>query len=70
MHCLWRAVDLNGDEIDIIVHKRKDKHGAKLFFQKVIKRPASRTNQESHYRIFRDRAFVEWGRARCVQNLA
>jgi putative transposase len=24
----------------------------------------------SHYRIFRDRAFVEWGRASCVQNLA
>jgi putative transposase len=24
----------------------------------------------SHYRIFRDRAFVEWGRASCVQYLA
>jgi putative transposase len=24
----------------------------------------------SHYRVLRDRAFVEWGRASCVQNLA
>jgi putative transposase len=24
----------------------------------------------SHYRVYRDRAFVEWGRASCVQNLA
>jgi putative transposase len=23
----------------------------------------------SHYRVFRDRAFVEWGGASCVQNL-
>jgi putative transposase len=23
-----------------------------------------------HYRVFRDRAFVEWVRASCVQNLA
>ncbi len=24
----------------------------------------------SHYRVFLDRAFVEWARASCVQNLA
>jgi putative transposase len=24
----------------------------------------------SHYRVFLDRVFVEWGRANCVQNLA
>jgi putative transposase len=24
----------------------------------------------SNYRVFRKRAFVEWGRASCVQNLA
>ncbi|WP_415229627.1 DDE-type integrase/transposase/recombinase [Psychromonas sp.] len=25
MHYLWRAVDQDGDEIDILVQKRKDK---------------------------------------------
>jgi putative transposase len=26
--------------------------------------------KRSHYRVFRDRAFVEWGRVSCVQSLA
>ena len=146
LHYLWRAVDQDGDEIDILVQKRKDKHAAKLFFKKLLKgqqaapikivtdklRSYSAAKKElmpwvehstqqyennrcelshqpgrqqerqmrkfksqgqaqrflsfhgvnnlfrlgrnsmkgSHYRIFRDRAFVEWGRASCVQNLA
>ncbi|WP_255409404.1 DDE-type integrase/transposase/recombinase [Glaciecola sp. 33A] len=47
LHCLWQAVNEDGDEIDILVQKRKNKHAAKLF-QKVIKRPTIRTNQHSH----------------------
>jgi putative transposase len=147
LHYLWRAVDLNGDEIDIFVQKRKDKHAAKLFFKKLLKgqqaspikivtdklrsysaakkelmpcvehscqqhennkcelshQPSRQQERQmrkftsqgqaqrfaschgvvnnlfrfgrhlmkaSHYRIFRDRAFVEWDRASCVQNLA
>jgi putative transposase len=147
VHSLWRAVDQDGDEIDILVQKRKDKHAAKRFFKKLLKgqqaspikivtdklRSYSAAKKElmpcvehstqqyennrcelshqpdrqqerqmrkfksqgqaqrflschgvlnnlfrlgrhsmkaSHYRIFRDRAFVEWGRASCVQNLA
>ena len=147
LHYLWRAVDQDGDEIDILVQERKDKHAAKLFFKKLLKgqqaapikivtdklRSYSAAKKElmpcvehstqqyennrcelshqpgrqqerqmrkfksqgqaqrflsfhgvvnnlfrlgrnsmkgSHYRIFRDRAFVEWGRASCVQNLA
>jgi putative transposase len=147
LHYLWRAVDEGGDEIDILVQKRKNKYAAKLFFKKLLKgqqaapikivtdklRSYSAAKKElmpcvehstqhyennrcelshqpgrqqerqmrkfksqgqaqrflschgvvnnlfrlgrhsmkgSHYRIFHDRAFVEWGRASCVQNLA
>jgi putative transposase len=34
LHSLWRAVNQDGDEIDILVQKRKDKHTAKRFFKK------------------------------------
>ena len=37
LHYLWRAVDSNGDEIDILVQKRKDKRAAIRFFKKLIK---------------------------------
>ncbi len=36
-HYLWRAVDQDGDEIDILVQKRKDKSAAKRFFKKLLK---------------------------------
>jgi putative transposase len=32
VHYLWRAVDQDGDEIDILVHKHKDKKAASRFF--------------------------------------
>ncbi|MFT5996464.1 MAG: putative transposase [Glaciecola sp.] len=147
LHYLWRAVDQDGDEIDILVQKRKDKKAASRFFRKLLKdqqaspikivtdklrsysaakkelipsvehsaqhyennrcefshQPSRQqerqmrkfTSQvqaqrflschgvvinlfrlgrhfmkESHYRVLRDRAFVEWDRASCVQNLA
>jgi transposase-like protein len=34
---LWRAVDQDGDVIDILVQKRKDKRAAKRFFKKLLK---------------------------------
>jgi putative transposase len=37
IHYLWRAVDQDGDEFDILVQKRKDKHAAKRFFKKLLK---------------------------------
>jgi putative transposase len=147
LHYLWRAVDQDGDEIDILVQKRKDKHAAKCFFKKLLKgqqtaplkivtdklrsysaakrkimpnvdhstqqyennrcelshQPSRQQERQmrkfksqgqaqrflschgtvnnlfrlgrhsmkaSNYRVFLDRAFVEWGRASCVQNLA
>jgi putative transposase len=146
VHYLWRAVDHDGDEIDILVQKRKDKKAAIRFFLKLLKgqqatpimivtdklRSYSAAKKElipdvehstqqyennrcelshqpgrqqerqmrkftsqgqaqrflschsvvnnlfrlgrhsmkaSHYIVLCDRAFVEWGRASCVQNL-
>jgi putative transposase len=37
LHYLWRAVDQDGDVIDILVQKRKDKKAAKRFFRKLLK---------------------------------
>jgi putative transposase len=36
-HYLWRAVDQDGDVLDILVQKRKDKRAAKQFFRKLLK---------------------------------
>jgi len=37
LHYLWRAVDQNGDSIDILVQKRRNKAAAKRFFRKLLK---------------------------------
>ena len=37
LHYLWRAVDQDGDEIDILVQKRKDKRAAMRFFKRLLK---------------------------------
>jgi len=34
---LWRAVDQDGDELDILIQKRRDKRAAKRFFKKLQK---------------------------------
>ena len=34
---LWRAVDQDGDVLDILVQKRKDKSAAERFFKKLMK---------------------------------
>ncbi|MDJ0888674.1 MAG: IS6 family transposase [Desulfobacterales bacterium] len=36
-HYLWRAVDQDGDVLDILVQKRRDKRAAKRFFKKLLK---------------------------------
>ena len=146
-HYLWRAVDQDGDEIDILVQKRKDKSAAKRFFKKLLKgqqatpikivtdklrsysaakrdlmprvehstqqyennrcelshQPSRQQERQmrrfksqhqaqrfltchgvvnnlfrlgrhlmraKNYRVLRDRAFVEWERASCIQNMA
>ena len=37
IHYLWRAVDQDGDELDILVQSRRDKKAAKKFFRKLLK---------------------------------
>lgn len=36
-HYLWRAVDQDGDEIDILVRKRRNKKAAFIFFKRLLK---------------------------------
>ena len=35
-HNLWRGVDQDGDVLDILVQKRRDKQAAKRFFRKLL----------------------------------
>src|SRR5229473_2967975 len=37
LHYLWRAVDQEGDVLDIMVQSRRDKKAAKKFFRKLLK---------------------------------
>jgi len=36
-HCLWRAVDQDGDVIDVLVTKGRDRRAAQRFFRKALK---------------------------------
>jgi putative transposase len=38
IHYLWRAVDQDGDVLDILVQSKRDKKAAKKFFRKLLKR--------------------------------
>jgi putative transposase len=38
LHYLWRAVDQDGDVLDILVQNSRDKKAAKKFFRKLLKR--------------------------------
>ena len=37
LHYLWRAVDQDGDVLDILVQSHRDKEAAKKFFRKLLK---------------------------------
>jgi putative transposase len=37
IHYLWRAVDQDGDVLDLLVQSRRDKKAAKKFFRKLLK---------------------------------
>jgi putative transposase len=37
-HYLWRAVDQDGNILDILVQSRRNKNAAKKFFRKLLKR--------------------------------
>src|SRR5258708_35195454 len=40
-HSLWRAVDQDGNVLDILVQSRRNKNAAKRFFRKLRKRTAT-----------------------------
>jgi len=42
---LWRAVDQDGDLIDVLVQKRKDKKAAKRFFRRMLKHQGEAPNR-------------------------
>lgn len=37
LHYLWRAVDEDGDVIDILVQSRRNRRAAERFFRKLLK---------------------------------
>jgi putative transposase len=37
LHYLWRAVDQDGDVLDILVQRHRDRKAAKKFFRKLLK---------------------------------
>jgi putative transposase len=37
LHYLWRAVDQDGEVLDILIQSRRDKKAAKKFFRKLLK---------------------------------
>ena len=37
IHYVWRAVDQDGDVLDILVQSKRDKKAAKKFFRKLLK---------------------------------
>jgi len=37
LHYLWRAVDQDGDVLDILIQGGRDKAAAKKFFRKLLK---------------------------------
>jgi putative transposase len=61
-HYLWRAVDQDGDVIDILVTKHRDRQAAKRFFRKALKHQGQvpwqlvtdklRTYQAAHREVF------------------
>ena len=44
-HYLWRAVDQNGEVIDVYLQARRDGAAAKRFFQKAIEEPRPRAQK-------------------------
>ena len=53
---LWRAVDEDGDVLDILVQPRRNRHAA-------VGRHLLRS---AHHRLLRTRAFVEWDAVTCA----
>ncbi len=74
---LWRAVDQDGDVLDILVQKRKDKKAAERFFKKLMKGQGSSAREivtdkfpsygAANYRLLRNRSFETWQQVTCAR---
>ena len=53
---LWRAVDEDGDVLDILVQSRRNRRAATRFFRKLVKRRAQRPRRETRCRRQLDNA--------------
>jgi putative transposase len=93
-HHLWRAVDQDGEVVDVYLQARRDGAAAKRFFKRLLRSHGGEprkivtdklrshgivhrelmpgvihvnsqyaNNRAEHYRILREGAFAEWGRA-------
>ena len=47
-HSLWRAVDQDGNVLDILVQSRRNKKAAKRFFRKLLKGLHIRPSRDHH----------------------
>ncbi len=67
---LWRAVDQDGDVLDILATKRRNTKAAKRFFRKVLKgqgEPPWKLITDKLSRLLRDRAFSHWREVTCAR---
>ena len=71
---MWRAVDQDGDELDILVQKHRNRKAAKRFLAchgvvNNLFRLGRHMMKAKNYKVLRERSFVEWDRVSCVQNM-
>jgi putative transposase len=72
-HYLWRAVDQDGEVIDVFLQSRRDGKAAKRFFRRLLKTHRNEPRKivtdklrsygvvsAKSYRFFRSRAFSSW----------
>ena len=58
---LWRAVDQDGEVVDVFLQARRDGAAARRFFKRLL-----RNNRGEPRRLFRQRAFASWEWAAAV----
>ena len=62
-HYLWRAVDQDGEIVDVFLQRRRDGRAAKRFFKRLLKVHRMEPRKivtAKNYRFFRLRAFASW----------
>jgi putative transposase len=47
-HYLWRAVDQDGEVVDVFLQKRRDGKAAKHFFKRLLRKQKGRAKKDCH----------------------